>query len=154
MSTRCCIAKRYGESWRGRYVHCDGYPTGVGTALHQAVRQLGYEAACKLLIADEKVGWSVIYGKNIDFTMPPCWPYTGEPQGPISYSARGETEELLLTPKDASEVEWIYIMDDRGVEVLYSDPEGRGICSCEVVHWDDPFYFPKMASIEEEVQSR
>jgi hypothetical protein len=33
MGTRSMILKPHGDAWVGRYVHWDGYPTGVGQEL-------------------------------------------------------------------------------------------------------------------------
>lgn len=74
MSTRSVIAEPYGDGWRGRYHHFDGYPSGVGATLWDLFH--GYyledlDAMTHRLITDEPVGWSNINGA--DMNLPNCW---------------------------------------------------------------------------------
>ena len=59
MGTRSMILKPEGDAWVGRYVHWDGYPEGVGAALHEIVNRDGLTMARKVLI-DDHVYWSSI----------------------------------------------------------------------------------------------
>lgn len=74
MSTRSFIG-RPGlefESPFGRYHHSDGYPSGVGATLYQAIRDHfkgDIEAALRYLINDHPAGWSCLVGA--DFTLKP-----------------------------------------------------------------------------------
>jgi hypothetical protein len=74
MSTRSCILRPglEHESPSGRYIHADGYPSGVGKTLYHAIRehfQGDIAAALKLLIDDHPAGWSALAGA--DFTLKP-----------------------------------------------------------------------------------
>lgn len=71
MSTRSVIAVPYGDSWRGRYHHSDGYPSGVGRELFKLVNEHGLEWTRKTLTGHI---WSFILGA--DWTVPPQWPLT------------------------------------------------------------------------------
>lgn len=49
--------------WKGRYVHWDGYPEGVGRALAKIVQRDGYDTAVKVLTQDH-YGWSSVTGEE------------------------------------------------------------------------------------------
>ena len=155
MSTRCCIAKPWGESWRGRYVHSDGYPTGVGVAIKRAVDRLGStKAAIKLLIDSSwaKAGWSAIDAPTIDFALPPSWPYTGaELQGPVSYAVRGEAPSPALTPATTPDViGYVFVIHPSSVHVLHFDQRDKDFVHVGAVplFLTDAAYFDNMALIE------
>lgn len=57
MSTRSIIAVPYGDSWRGRYVHSDGYPTHMAPTLTAMVRRDGLTKTTHTL-TDSFLGWS------------------------------------------------------------------------------------------------
>lgn len=58
MGTRSVVAVATGDqSWRGRYIHWDGYPEGVGTVLHGIIKRDGRDLAVKTLTEDHR-GWS------------------------------------------------------------------------------------------------
>lgn len=57
MGTRAIVATPYGDSWRGRHTHWDGYPTGRAKHLWAIVQRDGVEQARKVITADY-YGWS------------------------------------------------------------------------------------------------
>ena len=60
MGTRSIVAVPTGEtSWKGRYVHWDGYPSGVGASLVEIIKRDGIEATVKTLTEDHW-GWSIV----------------------------------------------------------------------------------------------
>ena len=59
MSTRSIIAEPYGDGFRGRYCHSDGYPTWNGEQLHAIVQRDGVERARQVVI-HENTYWSSI----------------------------------------------------------------------------------------------
>lgn len=134
MGTRAVIAKPDGEmGWVGRYHHWDGYPSGLGATLAEWHERLGAAELTRILIDEEKVGWSTI--NDADLTLPPAWEELGgsERSGPLSYSVRGETDELLITHDgDDCGTEWAYVIREDEIEVLerrYGKPgadEGHG----------------------------
>lgn len=127
MSTRACVAKPDGEAIDGRYVHFDGYPSGVGATLIEGLKHFDDLAAMTTkLIDNERVGWSVLAGS--DLALEPAWQgYSEEPRrNPLSYSARGETHELIITSvQQAADCgcDWLYVLRPEGISVfdLYRD---------------------------------
>lgn len=63
MSTNSVVAlpTRDGQGFRGRYVHWDGYPEGVGQAVTDIVKRDGYGQAVQTLIVDH-AEWSQVTG--------------------------------------------------------------------------------------------
>lgn len=134
MGTRSVVAKAVGDSWEGRYVHWDGYPTGVGLSLVSNQMNIGTDAIITKLVDDERVGWSTIAGK--DLRLDPTWYQPGESgPAPESYTARGETNEQTWTPDDLPDIsiEWLYVMSEAGVWVVpQHDPR-----SAKLIEWGD-----------------
>jgi hypothetical protein len=69
MSTRSVIAIPEGDSWKGRYHHSDGYPSGVGRELFKLVNERGLKWTRKTLMAHM---WSTIL--SADWSLEPEWP--------------------------------------------------------------------------------
>ena len=67
MSTRSVVAVQAGDGWRGRYVHSDGYPSGVGVTLLKLVERDGLEQVIKTLTQDH-YGWSHLSSTQPDIT--------------------------------------------------------------------------------------
>lgn len=140
MGTRSIIAKPVGDTWEGRYVHWDGYPTGVGKALFEAFGKFeSVEAMREALIDAEPVGWSILCG--VDLTQPARWtdsldeaPEERSALGPLSYSVRGETpwkdgtDADVRRPEDGGEA-WVYVLADGGLMV------GTGVEPKRIVPW-------------------
>lgn len=85
MGTRSVIAEPFGDGFRGRYHHWDGYPSGLGHQLWDLYH--GHfagdvEAMTTYLITDEPVGWSTINGA--DFDQPKGWHDAHDPQSPCA----------------------------------------------------------------------
>ena len=59
MSTHALV---FGKSSLGRYVHFDGYPSGVGAALLRIVQRDGLDMARKIVL-DSQGGWVSLHGK-------------------------------------------------------------------------------------------
>jgi len=59
MATRCIIAEPYGDGWRGRYSHWDGYPDAKVPQLLTLVKRDGVETVRKVLLHDN-YSWSSI----------------------------------------------------------------------------------------------
>jgi hypothetical protein len=72
MSTRSIIAVPYGDTWRGRYCHCDGYPTGNGRTLWALVKREGLDVTRKVL-TEEHYGWSSVDENRIDISGIPAF---------------------------------------------------------------------------------
>ena len=64
MGTRSVVAARQDDgSWRGRYVHWDGYPEGVGQAVKEIIARDGREKAIQTLMVDN-YGWSAVNAQD------------------------------------------------------------------------------------------
>lgn len=59
MSTRSVVAYPVGDGWRGRYVHSDGYPAGVGATLVRLVKRDGLETVLRKITQD-RYGWATL----------------------------------------------------------------------------------------------
>lgn len=127
MGTRSVIGVYTSEAdreWKGRYVHWDGYPSGVGAALHENLHQHFAGVVKELLevVLAEKIGWSAIVGKNLK--LPPIWAegssnWTEDDprhQQPQSYTARGEA---LESDEDQAEGRWVHSSEDSWCEWAY-----------------------------------
>lgn len=128
MSTNATIARpadpsgpdaAYGWSV-GVYVHYDGYPTGVGAAIFDALaaHDGDVEATRRFLIDDETHGWSSLAGA--DFSLPPTWSEGHvSPSPPQSYRfRRGEVAQPHLLAKDGPIGTWLYVLHDDHLEVV------------------------------------
>jgi len=60
MSTHALV---FGKGLTGRYVHFDGYPSGVGAALLRIVQRDGLDMARKVVLGS-KGGWVSLHGKR------------------------------------------------------------------------------------------
>jgi len=71
VSTRSCIARPSDDHlFEGVYVHWDGYPSGVGAALHAAVKFFGSaELAALYLIDDHPAGWSSLASADLKLPL-------------------------------------------------------------------------------------
>lgn len=67
MSTRAFVAVPYGDSWRGRHTHWDGYPTSRARELWALVRHDGLKTVRRVLTEDY-AGWSTIGAGTPDIT--------------------------------------------------------------------------------------
>lgn len=67
MSTRAIVAEPYGDTWRGRHTHSDGYPTGRGRHLWALVKRDGLEKVRQTMIHDY-YGWSIVNAEQPDIT--------------------------------------------------------------------------------------
>ena len=71
MSTHSIVGIPYGDGFRGRYVHCDGYPSYQARVLEELVQRDGRDQVVKALTY-ENYGWSHLdptYGPDIDHEM-------------------------------------------------------------------------------------
>ena len=68
MSTHSIIAIKTEEGFEGKYCHYDGYPTGVGYSILEAIDYFGLKDAIDVLTKLHKSGWSSIAGCDWSFT--------------------------------------------------------------------------------------
>jgi hypothetical protein len=135
MSTRSIVAVPFGDSWRGRYCHSDGYPTHQGAKLWHLVKERGLDVVRKVL-TEEHPGWSCISPDKTEtgwnderFILVPGWG--------VAYTDSADDE--WLTPFDTWDTEWVYILADDATHV--------GVCSFDDTvpptfvgsyRWDQP----------------
>jgi len=124
MSTRAIIARKTPDGWEGRYHHFDGYPSGLGAALHEIGNEVfggDIGAMMTTLIDDHPAGWSNI--QNVDWTREPGF---GDPKGPECY-CHGQRHEGpdLRTSAGAPDCfeEYLYVVDvDARTIAVYATP--------------------------------
>lgn len=69
MSTRSMVARKTeNNGFIGRYIHWDGYISGVGLSIMYAVEHFGFEKAVSVLLDEHPAGWSGIAG--CDWSLP------------------------------------------------------------------------------------
>jgi hypothetical protein len=138
MSTRSVVAKPYGAGFRGRYIHWDGYPTGVGAELFRIYREVfkcDLKAMLKTLIVDHPAGWSSIFG---DWSKGPGFveSLSSDAGHAPSCYCHGDRHEKgnTVTDKNASDVgcEWAYVLftgkdhhDHMSIRSSFCDPDGK-----------------------------
>lgn len=106
MSTNSVIARQEGDTWRGRYVHWNGYPTWRVPELLKLVPALGgYEAAVKFLTEDH-FGWS-----KLGFAAEECEPYT-------EANGVSETDWIGTWSSDDFGAEYAYVLNHSGIAVF------------------------------------
>lgn len=122
MGTRSVVAEPQGDAWRGRYVHWDGYPSGVGHAVLDIVRQHGVDTATRVLVTDH-YGWSSVNGQDkqelgLGYT-------DGRFQAVPGYGIAYTTEQGQSSPDDYITpdgddwgTEWAYVIGPRGLTIL------------------------------------
>ena len=60
MGTRSVVGYKTPTGFKGVYVHWDGYPEHMMTALYELLRRDGYEHVCRVLVEEHPNGWSSI----------------------------------------------------------------------------------------------
>ena len=152
MGTRSVIATPYGDSWRGRYCHWDGYPTHMGETLWALVARDGLETVRRVL-TEEHYGWSNLslkqgpefddvhatmygdgrfapvggYGVAYTDTIIPGMGENGKPYQQV-------TEDAWHTPDEDDWTEWFYVLADDGLWVGRSGRRG----AVAIARWDSP----------------
>lgn len=126
MGTRSVVAVPTGEtSWKGRYVHWDGYPDGVGRALVEIIARDGVERAVKT-ITEDHWGWSILNGEENQglaeyqqdgrFGTVPGYgvPYNKDTEG-------GDQPDEWITDVSVAEswVEYVYVIQSDGKVKAY-----------------------------------
>ena len=151
MSTRSIIARPEGDSWRGRYVHSDGYPTGVLDKLAKLIARDGYDVATRTLL-DDNYGWSALYDTQ-PARLPAGHPYgkdkrfravkgdgvaytdTVVDMGPGQRDYQQTTAEEWGTPENDMDADWVYVVTPGAVTVLVPQMFGEGFRRVASVTW-------------------
>jgi hypothetical protein len=128
MSTRSCIARPSDDHlFEGVYVHFDGYPSGVGAAVHSAARFFGTpELAAQFLIDDHPAGWSSIASADL------ALPFRG------SRAAPGD-DAICRTCKQSYWRHFSQYYERHGLPNPGPQPDGSSLC---LHHSFDPYPDP------------
>ncbi len=140
MSIRGVIARPIEGGWEGRYHHFDSYPTGLGKALfdaYHATFEPDVAFMQKVLIDEHPAGWSNIIGA--DWSLDPGYVNYGgrsadDAHRPQCYCHGDRSEPEMKLHREIDGVcgpdcdpmftEWVYVLRDYGMTVLYSTSEG------------------------------
>jgi hypothetical protein len=118
MSTRSVIAKPYGDIWKGRYCHWDGYPQWLGHNLFNIVKRDGVEVARKTLVDDNFYWSSIKYGADEVQYEGDTRFYLVQGYGTAGNEEQSSPDEWY-TPMDLdSWIEYVYVITDDGLMVL------------------------------------
>ena len=128
MSTRSVVARPTVDSWEGRYIHFDGYPTGVGFELWCIVKNEGVLKAREVLINDNS-GWSSLnsnsYVELSTFGNNKC---LVEGFG-IAYTDT-DVSEPFISPNSEESLFYLdfgYIIQDDGIAVMAMTSKGYDV---------------------------
>ena len=106
MGTRSVIAAHYPDGVKGRYVHWDGYPSGVGKAVFEIAKRDGLEGAFHTLL-ERHYGWSTVTAKEEHWFK-------------HNHQSRGRGEAALLASMTLS------IMQQNGIDSRRASPRQGG----------------------------
>jgi hypothetical protein len=161
MSTRSLIARVgvHEGQFRGRYVHADGYPTGMGstlwTALHGHFKNNLSAMLAYLIDAPHAVcGWSAIVGKNFSLKPGYTWQkatadgakyevYSKHPNymRPQCFAGRPGEEPYTFTEKNlegGTDIEWLYIFDEVERKLFVRDVSAKEDVAIIDLNGDEP----------------
>lgn len=109
------------HGWRGRYVHWDGCPSGVGEALRQLVNRDGYATAVRVL-TEEHYGWSSVHPEHSGDLAPSYRDgrfASVEGYGVAYTTEQGQSspDDWILADGDDWDTEWAYLLGEGGMAV-------------------------------------
>lgn len=103
MSTRGIVGTAHDSGFRGRYIHMDSYPSGVGQDLLDAFAHFGdWEKVRDASLRPDVHG----YWSNFD------------PQDGLGWTDSDEMDDI--TNLEDVDAEWAYLLDERGVSVVWA----------------------------------
>ena len=118
MGTRATIAKQTEKNaYIGRYIHFDGYPSGVGKGIINALEHFGLTKGKEVLLDEHPAGWSNI--ASCDWTQEIGYVESIDAPNrdrPMCYCHGDRNEEEWLIDSADSEndgwAEWVYVFND------------------------------------------
>lgn len=130
MSTNSVVGVPHEDSWRGRYVHWDGYPTAMVPDLFTIVARDGYETAVRIL-TQEHYGWSslnvttaTLLGRGVDRRDPKRFV---EVVGYGTAYTHAEAPDEWWGPSGNGALEeWAYVLEPLGLS-CYEGGEGKAL---------------------------
>jgi hypothetical protein len=112
MSTRSVIAVPHKDSWRGRYCHYDGYPSGVGVELQRIYTEVfqGDLEIMKKHLTIHHHEWADLRDLEDDQPESQVVPHVGRAQ---------KTDDNSWITRDGDDwgTEWAYVMKPEGIVV-------------------------------------
>lgn len=125
MGTRSVVAVQTGDTFKGRYIHWDGYPSGVGEQILTIVKRDGVEKARQVLTV-KHYGWSGLdteqkAGKaSLSVGMQDGRFAAVKGYGVAYTTAQGQSkaDDWVTSDGDDWGTEWAYILRDNELVVL------------------------------------
>lgn len=116
MGTRSIVGLKTGKGWFGRYVHWDGYPSGVGAAVWHIARRDGLAKATSTLLT-ENFSWSTLTAQKEPNTEefgydPECFV-----KGYGYKHADANFDDIITDDGDKWGTEWAYIISREGLRI-------------------------------------
>ena len=131
MGTRSIVGLKTGNGWFGRYVHWDGYPEGVGSAVWHIVKRDGIGTAVQTLLMDN-YSWSCLTTE----TEPKDNNPVGKFVAGYGYAhTDGQPDDIIVSDGDKWGTEFAYILSREGVSVNRVDEVDR-IHEIGFYRWD------------------
>lgn len=126
MGTRSAVGVRNenGE-WKGRYVHWDGYPSGVGAELLELIKRDGPQKVVQTVVL-QNYGWSTL-DMNPRGVPQDDGRFKVVPGYGVAYTeVDGQSSPNdWITEEDAGWTEFVYLIHDDG-RVFYKDTNWEG----------------------------
>lgn len=117
MGTRSVVAVPHEDSWRGRYVHWDGYPDHMVPVFQRLVRRDGL-AIVQWTLTEDFYGWSCIDAEgDRDPGEPRFVAVSGYGTAYTTVEDQAHPDRWIL-PTSSDGVEFCYILREEGVEIL------------------------------------
>lgn len=116
MGTRSVVAIPTAEGWRGRYIHWDGYPQGVGESLLLIVKRDGLDLAVKVL-TEHHFGWSSVDDDAKD-AHEDASRFRFVPGYGTAYSAAEQKDRWVTFDGDNWGTEYAYVLTSEAIIVL------------------------------------
>jgi hypothetical protein len=124
MGTQCIVAVKDGNRFRGRYVHWDGNPSGVGLFLHELLARDGLRAVIQTIVVDHPTGWSALSPRSTEADSRPGSDdrpgFVFVPGYGVAYEDVPEQHQWL-SPTDDVDAEWAYVLTRRGIVVWQNE---------------------------------
>jgi hypothetical protein len=126
MATRGIIAERTASGWQGRYCHWDNYPKRIVGVLKQLVNRDGLSKVTQVLIR-ETASWSQVEPmatKGVPSLYEERALVEGYGYAHTDVSVTDDSTMFRETDTDFAWCEWLYLIDDTGVEVRSISADG------------------------------
>lgn len=129
MGTRSILAVPYGDGWRGRYCHWDGYPTHNGARIWALVQEHGLDEVARMLVIDH-YGWSSLSERSSRTPLGDGYDdgrfalVDGYGVAYTTEEGQSDPDEWITHDGDKWGTEWLYVLAKGGLmvaKVSFSD---------------------------------